>query len=71
MNTDKREEVRGLSPAGLSQLAGGPGQEEEEPAKEMEKQQQGRRRREPGECGVLGAKGSRQALHEAWPDQLC
>lgn len=50
-----------MSPAGLPHLAVGPG-EEEKPSKEMEKKQQGRRRREPGDCGVLGAQGSKHFL---------
>lgn len=43
---------RRTEPCGLSHLGVGPGQEEEEAAKEMGKQQQGRRRRKPGECGA-------------------
>lgn len=42
MDVDGGEEIRGLSHAGVQHLVAGPGEEEQEPVKEMERRQQGR-----------------------------
>lgn len=66
MNVHRTEEVRGLSPLGVQHPRPG---KEEEPAKEMEKEQQGEMKR-ARQVWCPGSQG-KQALQEAWLDQLC